>query len=100
MAAQPESARFQALFDSALQDYERMTGVRLAQHPLALKIQSCQSVEDINSLLEGEARTLGDFQQSDKIMKPIKTIVSISTRISEAAFLSPVLVCPGRTRRR
>jgi hypothetical protein len=100
MAEQSESTRFQALFDSALQAYERKTGVTLAQHPLAVQIQSCQSVEDMTSLLEGEARTLGDSRQGDRIMQPIKTIVSILTRLSDAASLADALspVCPVRSR--
>jgi hypothetical protein len=87
MAEQSTSARFQELFGSALQAYEKKTGFTLAQHPLAVQIQSCHSVDDITALLQGQAMTFSDFQASDKIMKSIKTIVSILAPLSDAAFL-------------
>jgi len=98
MAEQSKTAPFQAIFESALQAYEKMTGVTLAQHPLAVQIQSCQSVEDVTSLLEGEVRTFDDSRQRDTIMQPIKTIVSILTRLSDAASLPDALspVCPSQ----
>ena len=47
------SHRFQALFESALQAYESKTGITLAQHPLAVDLQDCHSVDDITTLLQG-----------------------------------------------
>ena len=49
MTHQSEAARFQALFEPALQAYEKKTGVSLAHHPLAIKLQSCDNVEAITS---------------------------------------------------
>jgi len=88
MAHQSESARFQALFEPALQAYEKKTGVSLAQHPLAIKLQSCDTVEAITGLLQDQARVFGHFQGSDKIMKSLKTTVSILSKLSSAAFLA------------
>jgi len=81
MAYQPESARFQALFEPALQAYEKTTGVSLAQHPLAIILQSCDSVEAITSVLQHQAREFEDLQGSDKIMKSLKRTVSISSTL-------------------
>ena len=88
MADQTPSGCLQALFESALQAYERKTGITLAQHPLALKLQSCDSVEDITTLLQGQAKAFNDSRANDKIMKAIKTTVSILTPISDAASLA------------
>ena len=85
MADQSRSARFQALFESALQAYEKKTGITLAKHPLAVQLQSCHSVEDVNAVFQGQAKAFSDFQASGKIMKAIKTTVSILTPISGAA---------------
>ena len=88
MAHQSEPARFQALFESALQAYEKNAGVSLAQHPLAIKFQSCDTVEAITGLFQDQAQAFRHFQGSDKIIKSIKMIVSILSKISSAASLA------------
>ena len=82
MAHQSESARFQALFEPALQAYEKKTGVSLAQHPLAVKLQSCDTVEAITGLLQDQAQAFRHFQGSDKAMKAVRMIVSILSKIA------------------
>ena|SRR5712691_9874050 len=91
MAHQSESARLNALFEPALQVYEKTAGVYLAQHPLAIKLQSCDSVEAITGLLQDQAQPFRDMQGSDKIMKSLKTTVSILSKLSFAAPLADAL---------
>ena len=95
MGYQPESPHLQALFKPALQEYEEKVGASLAQHPLAIKLQNCDSVEAITGLLHDQARPFIDLQGSDKIMKSIKSTVSILSKISSTTSLadafSPVL---------
>ena len=81
MAHQHESARFQALFEPALQAYEKKAGVLLARHPLALKLQSCDSVEAVTSIFQDQARVFGDLQGSDRIMESMRKIISISSKL-------------------
>jgi len=88
MVHQYESARLQALFEPALQVYEKRTGVCLAQHPLAIKLQACDSVEAITGLFQDQAQAFRDMQGRDKIMKSLKTTVSISSKLSFAAPLA------------
>jgi len=88
MAHQPQSAHFQALFEPALQAYEKKAGVSLTQHPLAIKLQNCDSVEAITGLFQEQARAFGNLQGSDKIMKSIKATISILTKLSSAALLT------------
>jgi len=88
MTHQPQSARFQALFEPALKAYEKKAGVSLTQHPLAIKLQNCDSVEAITGLLQHQARDFEDLQGSDKIMKSIKTTASILSKLSSAASLA------------
>ncbi len=66
MGDQSRSSRFQAIFDSSLNDYERQTGITLAEHPLAKQLQTCQSVESITVLLQEQARAFSEFRKSDK----------------------------------
>jgi hypothetical protein len=89
MADQSGSARFQTpSFESALQVYEEKTGVTLAQHPLTLELQSCQSTHDLSTLLQGRAQAFGNSRARDRMMKAIKTTVSLLTRLGHAAPLA------------
>jgi hypothetical protein len=91
MAHQSESARLQALFEPALQAYEKITGVCLTQHPLAIKLQSCDSVEAVAGLLQDQAQAFRDLQGSDKVMKSLTTTVSNLSNLSFAVPLADVL---------
>ncbi len=95
MADQSGPGRFQALFESALQTYERKTGITLAEHPLSVQLQSCHSVESITTALKSQVQAFSDFREHDRIMKSIKTTVSILTPLSSAASLADTfgLVC-------
>ena len=65
-----------------------MAGVSLTQHPLAIKLQRCDSIEAITGLLQDQAQAFGHFRGSDKIMKSLKTTVSILSKLSFAASRS------------
>jgi hypothetical protein len=82
MAHQSESTRFQTLFELALQVYEEKAGVSLAQHPLAIKLQSCDTIEAITGFLQDQAQVFRHFQGSDKVMESIKMIVSTLSKIA------------------
>ena len=92
MTDRSASTRFRDLFDDALRVYENETGVILANHPLAIKLQACESVEAITALLQDQANV---FKKSEKITKSIQTIVSILSPLSSAASLPDAvgLVC-------
>ena len=97
MSDQLGSSHFQTLFESALLDYKNKTGIPLASHPLAEQLQKCRSVDSISTLLQEQARAFSEFRESDKIIKSLKSVVSILTRISAAVTLGQDfgLVCPG-----
>ena len=78
MAHQPESA---------LQAFEKKAGVSLAQHPLTIRLQNCDSVEAITAFLQDQARAFRDLQGSDKIMKSIKMTVLMLSKLSSADSL-------------
>jgi hypothetical protein len=91
MAHQSESTRWQALFEHALQAYQKKTGVSLSQHPLANKLQSCHTVDAITGLFQDQARAFGHLQESDKIIKSLTTTVSILSKLSSVASLAGVV---------
>ena len=87
MTDQPGPARFQVLFESALQAYEKREGVMLAYfgYPLLARIRTCHSVGDITTLLQGQAQAFDDLRQRGRIFESIRTTVSILTPSSSVA---------------
>ena len=86
MAEQPESARFRELFDIALQEYYKQTGIKLSkdsEHPLAVQLQSLHSADDITNLLHDRAKALDTIREKDRILKAIKATVFILTPLSK-----------------
>jgi hypothetical protein len=87
MADRSGTAHFEPLFESALQAYKKKTEITLAEHPLAVQLQSRDSAESITTtLLQGEPQAFSNFQERARIMKSIETTVSILTTPSTAYF--------------
>jgi hypothetical protein len=91
MGDHSESTRIRARFESALQAYQKTTGITLAEHTLAVQLQNCHSVDSITTLLKYEARAFCDLQGGDRIMKSIESTVSILYSLSATAFLGEVI---------
>ena len=79
------------LFEPALQAYEKETGITLAEHPLAVQLHSCHSIESITSVLLGEAQAFCEFGGSDQVVKSIKNTASILTTIVATASLDDAM---------
>ena len=94
MGGQSESTSFRALFESAFQAYEK-TGITLAEHPLAMQLQSCHSVESMTALVQEQASAFNEFRGKDRVTKSLKSTLSILTKLSATASLGDVvgLVC-------
>jgi len=91
MTHQPASDRFQALLESALQEYEKQAGVRLADRKDSISIQElqlCHNIDDITTLLQVKTQAFNDFQQRDRIIRSIRATVSILTPISTVASVA------------
>ena len=87
MTDQSGCTRFWARFEHALQAYQTTTGVILAEHPLAVQLQSCRSIDSMTTILQYEARAFSDLPESDRMMKAIQSIVSILCAISVTTSL-------------
>ena len=87
---QPGSARFQALLEAALQDYEEKASVTSVDWEdedwLAIRLQRCHTIDAITDLLQGETEAFHDIRQRDRMSKSIKNTVSILTPISTLAL--------------
>jgi hypothetical protein len=75
------------LFEAALQDYEKQTGIILAKHPLAEQLQICDTVESVTAVLRGQTQAFSEFRGRDKIMKPLKNALSVLHKLSATADL-------------
>lgn len=82
---QSASSRFRELFETALEEYEAKTKVPLAKHPLTHKLENCHSVESIATVLQDQARALGEFRGRDRILKSIKSTLSFLDKLSAIA---------------
>lgn len=91
MDGQSGSARFQARFESTLQAYRKITGVTLAEHQAAVRLQNCDSVESITTLLLYEARAFSDFRGFDRITRAIQGVISILSTLCATASLGDAI---------
>ena len=80
-----ESSHLQVLFEAALKDYEKQTGISLDKHPLAEQLQACDSAESVTAILCEQTQAFSEFRGKDKILKPLKNAVSALYKLSAAA---------------
>jgi hypothetical protein len=91
MSDQLPSSHLKVLFEAALRDYEMHTGIALAEHPLAERLQDCHSVESITAVLHEQTQAFSQFQGKEKIMKLLKNAVSLLYKLSACAKLGEVI---------
>jgi len=92
MADQSQSSHFRLLFESALQDYQIQTGTTLPNHPLAEKLQYCDSVDSVTAVLQEQAQAFTEFRGGDgRIMKSLKTVVSVLDSLSTSTALGEAI---------
>ena len=91
MTDQPGPSRLQVLFEAALQDYERQTGIPLAKHPLAEQLQNCDSVESVTAVLREQTQAFSEFRGRDKVMGLLKNAVSVLYKLSATADLGQAI---------
>ena len=84
------SSRFQVLFEDAFREYESQTGETLTNHPLAEKLQSCDSVESITAVLCEQIETSREIRGKDRILKPLKKVLSVLHKLSSDSDLGLV----------
>jgi hypothetical protein len=96
MGDQSGSSRLRVLFEAALEDYKQQTGIELAEHPLAERLQYYNSVESVTAILREQAQEFKEFRDKDKVLKPLKKVLTVLHRLPSAAnFAQHVgLVCP------
>jgi fungal STAND N-terminal Goodbye domain len=96
MSDQSGSSHLRVLFDAALEDYKQQTGIELAEHPLAERLQDGNTVESVTAILHEQAQDFKEFREKDKVLKPLKKVLTVLNILPSAAdFAQDVgLVCP------
>jgi hypothetical protein len=96
MSDQSGPSHLRVLFEAALEDYKQQTGVELAKHPLAGRLQDCNSVESVTAILRDQVQGFKEFREKDKVLKPLKKVLTVLHILSSATnFAQGVgLVCP------
>ena len=95
MSDQSGSSDLRVLFEAALTDYKQQTGIELAEHPLAERLQDCNSVESVTTILREQAQDFKKFQDKDKVLKPLKKVLTVLHKLPVANIAQHVgLVCP------
>jgi hypothetical protein len=83
MSDQSGPSHFQDLFEAAIRDYESQTGNSLANHPLAEKLQSCDSVESVTAaVLSEQTKAFSEIREKEKVLKPLKKVLSALHKLS------------------
>jgi hypothetical protein len=77
MSQLSSSSAFQALFNTALQDYKHKTGSSLVDRPFAKQFQVFDSVESISTILEEQARIFREFRDHRKLVISLKRLVDV-----------------------
>jgi hypothetical protein len=90
MSDQSGPSHFQELLEAAIRDYEKHTGKTLTNHPLAEKLQSCDSVESVTAVLREQTETSSEIRGKDRVLKPLKNVLSVLHKLSSASDLGLV----------
>ena len=91
MGDQSGPSRLRVIFESALRDYESQTGIALANHPLAEKLQNCDSVESVTAILHEQTQAFSEFRGRDKVLKLLKNAISVLHKLSSTADLGQAI---------
>jgi len=77
---------FNALLDAALTEYTTQTGTDLSNHPLARKIDNCDSPDSILAVFQQQAKEFDEFRKGDpKLFKWLGPVVDRLLALSASA---------------
>ena len=95
-----DQSGLRVLFEAALEDYKQQTDIELAKHPLADRLQDCNSVESVTAMLREQTQDFKESRDRDKVLKPLKKVLTVLHRLSSAANSAQDvgLVCVRRRR--
>lgn len=79
----PTAVDFQPVFNNALNAYEKRTKNNLLAHPLASRLQACNSPSDILAIFQEQVQELDQSQSNkDRMTKWLDPIVNTLSALS------------------
>jgi hypothetical protein len=89
------AANFQAIFDAALSDYAKQTGIDLPTHPFAQTLQNCNSADEIFNLLQNKANQFRVYRDGNrKLINCLKPVVQVLHTVTGVLGEAASLVSP------
>jgi hypothetical protein len=80
--AGPSTDNFTAIFNAASKEYDRLTGKRLNNHPLAAQLHTCKNPDDVSGVLRIQAQAFSKFRQGDERLVAVRLLLHLSLRSS------------------
>ena len=86
------SSRFQAIFQAALKSYQKQTKKDLLAHPLASRLQHCDSTTAILTVLQDQVREFDESRSGDErltkwLFPTVNVLCAFSATISGGVSL-------------
>ncbi|KAH9083695.1 hypothetical protein EDB83DRAFT_2669650 [Lactarius deliciosus] len=80
-------SNLRSLLETALTEYEKKTGTKLLDNTLTIKLQSCNSADAINDVLQEQAQAFHEFRGNDgKVTRWLRRTVHILHTLSTSAL--------------
>ena len=77
-----------ALFETALREYEKQAGTNLLNNHLVTRLQSCNSVDEISTVIQEHAQAFHKFRGSDgRVTTWLKRSVHVLHTLSTSSAL-------------
>jgi hypothetical protein len=89
------SSTFESIFNVALSDYAKQTGIDLATHPFTRSLQNCSSTDAILHLLQDKAQQFQAYRDGNrKLINSLKPVVQVLHVVSSILGEAVALVSP------
>jgi len=82
------SPELKSLFEAALDQFEKRSGINLLQHQIIDKLVNCQTADSVVDVLQEEAQAFRNFRGDDgKLMTWLKRTVNVLHILSTSSIL-------------
>ena len=82
------SSELKSLFEAALDEFEKRSGINLLQHQIIDKLVDCQSADSVIDVLQQEAQAFRNFRGDDgRLMTWLKRTVNVLHILSTSSVL-------------
>ena len=92
-------SNFEVIFNAALAKYANQMGHDLRNHPLALKIDTCDSLDDVILLFQEQVQAFDEVRNDDaRLINWLKPVVNTLHALSTSVALSTGISLVGSSK--